>query len=61
MYTEALTDKTQISVLDALETIRQKALRDGRPLKVLQTYNGKEFQNASMNAWFEQHGIAAQR
>ena len=45
VYAEALKDKTQNSVLDALETIRRKALKDGRPLKILQTDNGKEFQN----------------
>ena len=44
-YVVALKDKTQISVLDALETIRKKAVKDGRPLKVIQTDNGKEFQN----------------
>ena len=41
-------------MLDALETIH------GRPLKILQTDNGKEFQNAAIKAWFEQHSIAAQ-
>ena len=44
-YSEALKDKTQISVLDALESIRRNALKDG-PIKVLQTDNGKEFQNS---------------
>ena len=33
---------------------------DGRPLKVLQTDNGREFQNSSIKAWFEQHDIVAQ-
>ena len=54
MYVDALKDKTQYSVLDSLETIR---IMDGRPLKVLQTDNGKEFQNAAIKAWFEQHDL----
>ena len=33
---------------------------DGRPLKALQTDNGKEFQNSAIKAWFEQHSIASQ-
>ena len=37
VYVEALKDKTQASVLDALERIRQKAIKDGRPIKVFQT------------------------
>ena len=43
-YSVALKDKTQTSVLDALESIRRIALKEGRPIKVLQTDNGKEFQ-----------------
>ena len=35
VYAEALKDKTQSSVLDALETIRRQALKDERPLKVV--------------------------
>jgi hypothetical protein len=44
-YVVALKDKTQDTVLHALERIRQKSIIDGRPLKVLQTDNGKEFTN----------------
>jgi hypothetical protein len=32
----------------AFETIRLKAIQDGRPLKVFQTDNGKEFVNNQM-------------
>ena len=43
-YSVALKDKPQTSVLDALESIRRITLKEGRPIKVLQTDNGKEFQ-----------------
>jgi hypothetical protein len=59
-YIEALRDKTQYSVLNALESIRQKALKDGRPLHVLQSDNGKEFQNHAIRAWMVQHDITTQ-
>ena len=59
-YVEALRDKTQESVVNAFENIRQRAARDGRPLKVLQTNNGKEFQNMRVFNWMHQHHIAAQ-
>jgi hypothetical protein len=59
-YVKALKDKTQGSVLDALERIRQKAIKDGRPIKVFQTDNGKEFQNHQISKWMELHQIAVQ-
>ena len=59
-YVEALRDKTQYSVLNALESIRQKALKDGRPLNVLQSDNGKEFQNHTIRTWMVQHSITPQ-
>jgi IS30 family transposase len=59
-YVEALRDKTQYSVLNALESIRQKALKDGRPLHVLQSDNGKEFQNHAIRTWMGQHNITPQ-
>ena len=59
-YIAALKDKTQISVLDALETIRKKAVKDGRPLNVFQTDNGKEFQNRKITNWMDQHHITSQ-
>ena len=33
-----------------MDSIRRQVLKDGRPLKVLQTDNGKEFQNAAINS-----------
>jgi len=59
-YVEALKDKSQASVLDALEVIRQRALEDGRPITVFQTDNGKEFQNNRISKWMELHRIAVQ-
>jgi hypothetical protein len=49
------------SVLNALESIRQKALKDGRPLSVLQSDNGKEFQNHAIRTWMVQHDITPQQ
>jgi molybdopterin converting factor small subunit len=60
VYSEALKDKTQTSVLGALESIRRMALKEGRPIKVLQTDNGKEFQNSTINRWMERHDIISQ-
>ena len=36
------------------------ALKEGRPIKVLQTDNGKEFQNSTINRWMERHDIISQ-
>ena len=60
MYAEPLKTKTQTSVLDAHEIIIKKALKDGRPIKVLQTDNGKEFQNSTFKQWMVQHDITSQ-
>jgi len=60
VYVEALKDKTQASVLDGLERIRQKAIKDGRPINVFQTDNGKEFQNNRINKWMELYQITVQ-
>ncbi len=57
VYSEALKDKTQISVLTALEIIKEKALMEGRPIKVLQTDNGREFQNSTINEWLQFNNI----
>jgi hypothetical protein len=43
-----------------LETIRKKAVKDGRPLNVFQTDNGKEFQNRKITNWMDQHLITSQ-
>jgi len=59
-YVAALKDKTQETVLNALDKIRHQSINDGRPLKVLQTDNGKEFQNKQMESWMSQHKIASQ-
>ena len=59
-YTVALKDKTQDAVLHALERIRQISIIDGRPLKVLQTDNGKEFTNNKIMKWMNQHQIKSQ-
>ena len=32
-------------------------MNDGRPINVLQTDNGREFQNASISNWAERHDI----
>ncbi len=60
VYTEALKDKTQESLLYGLETIRRKAQKDDRTIKALQTDNGKEFRNSSVNAWLEKHDIKSE-
>ena len=59
-YSTALKDKTQETVLSALDRIRQKSITDGRPLKVLQTDNGKEFQNNRIANWMIEHNITLQ-
>ena len=35
-------------------------MKEGRPIKVLQTDNGKEFQNSTIKRWMVQHDITAQ-
>jgi hypothetical protein len=35
-------------------------VNDGRAIKVLQTDNGKEFQNRRISAWMLQHNITSQ-
>jgi len=59
-YVAALKDKTQETVLNALDKIHQKSINDGRPLKILQTDNGKEFQNNRIANWMNQHNITSQ-
>jgi Integrase core domain len=59
-YSVALKDKIMVAVLNALESIRQKAINEGRPLRVLQTDNGIEFQNHQITKWLQEKGIAAQ-
>ncbi|KAI3655863.1 hypothetical protein MP638_001792, partial [Amoeboaphelidium occidentale] len=59
-YVVALKDKTQGTVNVAFESIRLKAIKDGRPLKVLQTDNGKKFQNNQITKWLHEKEITAQ-
>jgi hypothetical protein len=59
-YVAALKDKTQETVVGAFERIRQQSINDGRPLKVLQTDNGQEFQKKRITNWMDQHKIASQ-
>jgi hypothetical protein len=54
-YVVALKDKTQDTVLNALERIRQRSTIDGRPLKVLKIDNGKEFTNNKITNWLSRH------
>ena len=58
-YAEALKNKTAESVLNALETIRLQALNDGRPITVLQTDNGSEFNNNTIVQWMHKYGITS--
>lgn len=58
-YSVALKDKQQQTVLDALERIRVQTINDGRPLKVLQTDNGKEFTNNIVQEWMKDNYIAS--
>jgi hypothetical protein len=55
-----LKDETQETVVGAFERTRQQSINDGRPLKVLQTVNGKEFQNRRITNRMDQHKIASQ-
>ena len=57
VYVVALKDKRQDTVLNALERIRQMSIIDGRPLKVLQTDNGKEFTNNKLLNWMDANNI----
>ena len=57
-YSEALKNKRQETVLEALECIRIRALNDGRPIKGLQTDNGTEFLNNRVSDWLEDNKIA---
>jgi hypothetical protein len=59
-YVVALKDKTQDTVLHALERIRQRSIIDGRPLKVLQTDHGKEFTNNKVINWMNVKNIKSQ-
>lgn len=59
-YVEPLKDKTHASVLDALEQIQLRAIKEGRPIKVFQTDNGKEFQNNRISKWMDLHQISVQ-
>lgn len=54
---EALKDKSQISILGSLENIRRTAIKDGRPINVLQSDNGKEFRNAAVHNWAARFNI----
>jgi Integrase core domain len=56
-YVVALKDKTQDTVLNALERIRQRSTIDGRPLKVLKIDNGKEFTNNKITNWLSRHQL----
>ena len=60
VYVEALKDKTTETVLQALETVRKKALNDGRPITVLQTDNGSEFINKMTIQWMRKNKITPQ-
>jgi hypothetical protein len=59
-YVATLKDKTQETVLNALDKICQKSINDGWPLKVLQTDNVKEFQNNRIANWMNEHNITSQ-
>ena len=50
-YVEPLKDKRTETVLNALETIRKRALNDARPIATLQTDNGSEFVNNPTIQW----------
>ncbi len=56
-YVAALQDKTSESINKALDIVRKNALDDGRPITVLQTDNGKEFQNKIINNWASKNQI----
>ncbi|KAI3651427.1 hypothetical protein MP228_003698 [Amoeboaphelidium protococcarum] len=59
-YVAALNDKAQETVLNAQDKIHQKSINDGRPFKVNQTDNGKEFQNNRIANWMNEHSITSQ-
>ena len=46
--------------MGAFERIHRQSINDGRHLKVLQTDNGKEFQNNRITNWMLQHKISSQ-
>ena len=46
--------------MGAFERIHQQSIIDGCTLKVLQTDNGKEFQNKRITTWMDQHKITWQ-
>ena len=56
-YVVALQDKSTESINEALDIVRKQALKDGRPINVLQTDNGREFQNKAINIWAQKHKI----
>lgn len=58
-YVEPLKNKTTETVLNALESIRLRALNDGRQITVLQTDNGKEFMNNAATKWMRKNRITA--
>ena len=45
--------------MDGLERIRKAAIKEGRPLTVIQTDNGKEFRNHSIKAWMDRNNISS--
>ena len=55
-----MKDKRTETVLHALETIRKKAVNDGRPIAVLQTDNGSEFVNNLTIQWMRKANITPQ-
>jgi hypothetical protein len=59
-YSVVLRDKTMVAVLNALESIRRRAINEGRPIRVLQTDSGKEFQNNQITKWLQDNNITAQ-
>ena len=47
-------------MINALETIRKRALNDARPIATLQTDNGSEFVNNPTVQWMRKHKITPQ-
>ena len=60
VYVEPLKDKTTLTMLNALESIRSRSFNDGRPITILQTDNGSEFINNTTIQWMRQHKITPQ-
>jgi hypothetical protein len=60
VYVATLKDKTQGTLLNELVKIHEQSINDGRLLKVLQTDNGKEFQNIRIANWMNEHNITSQ-